>query len=171
MLSSIGQLKKKSKMKNFIKSKFAKYKRNKNKDDFIIKFSATNNKTVNNEQLNDERRLVFVSLIGLYQTYQNCTPMQLYYALFIVPLKRKWIYEPNKYQQEFTFLSQFQDTTKNEEFIQLLRWKDSQGTIFWMIDNYKNNKKDQHVNTVTATYTAAPFWKNLSKILVTLYDP
>lgn len=48
----------------------------------------------------DARRVVFVSLIGLYQSWKDCPSVVLYSAVFILPLHRQWIYNPRKYEEE-----------------------------------------------------------------------
>ena len=55
----------------------------------------------------DKRRFVFISLIGLYQTYKTIPSFILYSSLFILPLKRDWIYKPQLYRAEIeaSFLS------------------------------------------------------------------
>ena len=49
----------------------------------------------------DERRVVFVSLNGLFRTWKQCPSMILYHSMLIMPLKKKWIYNPSKYENEF----------------------------------------------------------------------
>lgn len=44
-------------------------------------------------KLLDPRRVVFVSLLGLYRTYMNTPTFILYSCLIILPLKRSWLYE------------------------------------------------------------------------------
>ena len=65
-------------------------------EEFIIKY----NESFKNEwdHLNDDnsKRLVFVSLNGLYHSYYKCPPHLLYSSIFILPLKREWIWNQNK---------------------------------------------------------------------------
>ena len=50
------------------------------------------------------KRAVFISINGLYQTWRNCPPISLYNAIFILPLKSEWIKSPNKYNHEYSNL-------------------------------------------------------------------
>ena len=50
--------------------------------------------------LDDQRRLVFISLNGLYESWTDCPFAQMYSALLILPLKKEWIYSPKKYKKE-----------------------------------------------------------------------
>eukprot|EP01083_Nonionella_stella_P143337 445362_1 len=123
----------------------------------------------------DIRRVVFVSLHGLYKTWKKCPPHVLYSALLIMPLRREWIYDHSKYHDEWhPFLSvnglrPFWNRKSEErdsfyEFLQLLRWKDSQELIFFMRDELDPLQITPHDLT-------APFWKNLSMRLTAMYDP
>lgn len=70
-------------------------------DNFIIKFHKTyGGNELNETALNDKRRIVFISLIGLFKSYKQCPTHILYTSLLLLPLKRKWIYNPNRYQKE-----------------------------------------------------------------------
>ena len=50
------------------------------------------------------------------------------------------------------------------DFIQLLQWKDKQGFVFWMLDNYTCPSPSHHP-------LIAPFWKHISLKLSELKDP
>ena len=52
------------------------------------------------EATSNNKRVVFVSLIGTYQTWENVPPHVLYPALIILPLKRKWLNHPDQYCDE-----------------------------------------------------------------------
>ena len=70
-------------------------------DNFIIKFHKTyGGNQLDDTALNDKRRIVFISLIGLFKSYKQCPSHILYTCLLVLPLKRKWIYNPNRYQRE-----------------------------------------------------------------------
>ena len=45
--------------------------------------------------LSDERRVVFVDLVGLMHSWRSTPTSILSSALFILPLKQKWIYSPS----------------------------------------------------------------------------
>eukprot|EP01084_Bolivina_argentea_P183271 316278_1 len=82
-----------------------------NDEDFIIKYNKLNernNNTIDIKSL-DQRRVIFVSLIGLFSSWRECPSFVLYSAIFLVPLKHKWIYNPVKYVHEIqsNFISQF----------------------------------------------------------------
>eukprot|EP01084_Bolivina_argentea_P072101 130951_1 len=47
-----------------------------------------------------QRRIVFVSALGLYETYLFCPASILYSAIFILPIKKKWIYYPEQCKNE-----------------------------------------------------------------------
>ena len=73
-------------------------------DQFFIKFDreqrGNNGKSINDLVLNDQRRIVWISLLGLYNSWKQCPSVILYSSIFLLPLKQKWIYSPIKYQQE-----------------------------------------------------------------------
>eukprot|EP01083_Nonionella_stella_P069731 186095_1 len=136
--------------------------------DFIIKH-LQNNKQIDGSidiENFDQRRLVFVSLIGAYQTWKQCPSVSLYTALFLVPLKRDWLYNPTRYGEELNSnfihpLRSVSDTKGRQEFMQLLRWKDNQKLVFWMEDEYPESPQS----------LTHPFWHHLSNSLCNLYDP
>eukprot|EP01084_Bolivina_argentea_P223198 377679_1 len=112
----------------------------------------------------DQRRLVFISLVGMIQTWKLCPPIQLYSALVLLPLKRDWIYHPELYSDEMHhhFISQVSsvsDSKGRNEFLELIKWKDSQNLCFWMLDHEQS------------TSLVHPFWEHLSNRLSDLYDP
>ena len=81
-------------------------------DKYIIEFNkrSTMEQPLEEDCMNqiDNKRMVFVSIIGAYQTWENCPSYILYSSLVILPLKRKWIYNPSKYLNEIqsTFLTE-----------------------------------------------------------------
>ena len=75
---------------------------NKSNHPFIKKLAQLNKNQITNLSSFDQRRIVFISLNGLYQTWKNCPLYILYTAILIMPLKREWIYEPYKYKQELS---------------------------------------------------------------------
>eukprot|EP01083_Nonionella_stella_P152524 489068_1 len=110
------------------------------------------------------RRVVFVSLIGLCDSWTQVPYHTLYSALCILPLKRKWICHPRQYVDELNarLLTKFclnSDDTK--EFIRFLLWKDEQGLVFWMLDASEGD----------STTLVSVLWHNLSAKLCSLYDP
>jgi len=157
-------------------------------DNFIIKFHKTyGGNQLDDIALSDKRRIVFVSLIGLFKSYKQCPSHILYTSLLVLPLKKKWIYNPNRYQKELQqqFKGMADDIfNKNDrhskekrmDFLRLLQWKDRQGFAFWMLDgeeyskngereNSKQTENEMNINLVT------PFWKYFSNKLASIYDP
>lgn len=50
------------------------------------------------------KRIVFISINGLFNTWRNIPPISLYNAIFILPLKQEWIQTPDKYKHEYSHL-------------------------------------------------------------------
>eukprot|EP01084_Bolivina_argentea_P088994 160669_1 len=161
----------KSKLSQFIKTKFHKTEKN-DSDNFIIKHYQNNKEidaSINIESF-DQRRVVFVSLLGIYQSWQRVPSIVLYSSILLMPLKRKWIYNPSKHKQELQshFISKFNayyDVTARNELIELLKWKDNQNLVVWMLDDYSNNNNNGKDSLID------PFWCYLSNFVANLYDP
>eukprot|EP01083_Nonionella_stella_P191701 709335_1 len=117
----------------------------------------------------DQRRVVFVSLIGLYQSWKQLPLALLHSSIFILPFKHKWICHPDTCTDELksSFIykvcqsATFADIAQTNTLIELIKWKHSQGLVFWMLDEYVrlNNTKIH------------PFWHFLSNKLSQLTDP
>eukprot|EP01084_Bolivina_argentea_P221583 375248_1 len=138
-------------------------------DDFIKQYAQTNTNNLTDIKSLDLRRKIFISLICLFNTWKDCPNHILYSSIFLVPLKRAWIYNPSEYTEEIGshFISKmniFSDATEINQFIELLKWKDHQHLIFWMLDEYENtdNNNNPLIN---------PFWFDINKKLTNLYDP
>eukprot|EP01084_Bolivina_argentea_P122480 217030_1 len=136
-------------------------------DEFIIRYNKTN-QPFNSNSI-DTRRVVFISLLGLYQSWRSCPTHTLYSAIFMLPLKRNAIYYSEKYLQErqtslLSELSMFHsDVEALRLFIELIKWKDSQQLVFWMLDDYEPTKnKDPLIG---------PFWYCFNQKITNLYDP
>ena len=78
-----------------------------NSDQFFIKLhqqqtvsNVLNDVNVDELVLKDQRRIVWVSLLGLYNSWRQCPSIMMYSSIFLLPLKQKWIYAPLKYQQQ-----------------------------------------------------------------------
>jgi len=116
--------------------------------------------TVNDEHhtLDDcSRRLVFVSLVGLYRTYRQCPMLLLYPALFILPIKCEDIKPGAKLKSTiFAECSIFADKQRLREFLQLLRWKQSQGLLFCLLSEY-------HEESAAPQAPIAPFFLHCSR--------
>eukprot|EP00483_Globobulimina_turgida_P001078 UN01080 len=146
---------------------------NQHSEDFIIKLhrQQKRNGIIQNskdELLSDQRRVVFLSLIGLYQTWSICPTHILYSSIFILPIKKNWIYSPQKYKNEINEnlvgkLTIFQDKTSFNQFISLLKWRDSQGLLFCMLGTDQMTYSDHDM--------IASFWSYFSEKLCNLYDP
>eukprot|EP01084_Bolivina_argentea_P161542 281208_1 len=141
-----------------------------NTEHFIIAFNQNQTSDLSNNC--DLRRIVFVSLHGLFKTWKQCPSHILFSAIVVMPLRKDWIYKPSKYRNEWrSFLSVNRITLNRKseqrksfsEFLKLLRWKDSQQLAFFMFDQVENTRSDHHLT--------APFWMNLSMRLSAMYDP
>eukprot|EP01083_Nonionella_stella_P038855 105647_1 len=136
----------------------------KNNDTFIIEFNKKNLMTDPSDVPLCSKRLIFISLVGLFQTYKKCPPHMLHSSILVMPLKRKWIYS-SKYEEQMQSVSSGligRDDAQSSEFYQLLKYKDSQGLVFWAKDEYKSSSND------TLTH---PFWQLVSYKLSCLQDP
>eukprot|EP01083_Nonionella_stella_P312180 1115727_1 len=120
-------------------------------DAFIIKFNRNN--TINDALC--QKRVIFISFIGLCQSYRKCPPHILYSSLLIMPLKKEWIHHPSKYMELVD--------TYGQELFELIKWKDSQGLVIWARDEYRTTHQSYDL--------VHPFWQFVSEILVSLYDP
>mmetsp|Transcript_48908 Transcript_48908/g.81183 ORF Transcript_48908/g.81183 Transcript_48908/m.81183 type:complete len:272 (+) Transcript_48908:35-850(+) len=105
------------------------------------------------------RRVTFISVYGLFQTWRQCPPTSLYNAIFILPVKKKWIEAPFKYGHQYS------DLLQNQEFNHLLRWKLSQRLLFCACDTEDVNLQ------VNDAYMVATLWHQVSARLQELYDP
>eukprot|EP01083_Nonionella_stella_P153587 493730_1 len=139
---------------------------------FIIRLNRNQSQPLDLNNKCDLRRIVFVSLHGLYRTWKQCPSHILFSAIVVMPLRKDWIYKPSKYRNEWrSFLSVNRITLNRKseqrksfsEFLKLLRWKDSQQLAFFMFDQVENTRSDHHLT--------APFWMNLSMRLSAMYDP
>eukprot|EP01083_Nonionella_stella_P011802 33484_1 len=137
-------------------------------ESFIIRHKNNENSNIIDANSLEQRRVVFISLIGLYETYKLCPAIILYSSLFVVSMNREWIYHPLKYRRELQShpISHYlqSDKLKRNEFMELLKWKDKQGLVLWMLSDYPypSNCKDKLIQ---------PFWYHLSERLRTLHDP
>eukprot|EP01083_Nonionella_stella_P021669 60031_1 len=132
-------------------------KTRKNSDQFFIDYLHhwKNESHFNDKCSVDKRRAVFVSLSGLYRTWRQCPPYILYTALFVLPLKRESL--PTE-----IILTNPKTELTNKEFVSLLKWKNSQGLVLWMLDDYEH---PPHVDRMVQ-----PFWYHFNDILTNLYD-
>eukprot|EP01084_Bolivina_argentea_P042668 78663_1 len=155
-------------MGNNIKSPSKSSKSSKS-NSFIIQHCQSNSNTITDISSFDERRAVFISVPGLYNTWHKCPSVVLYSAVCFLPLKKKWIYHPTKYMNEIKqkdeiFVLLNQDSKNRRQFINLLKWKHSQGLVFWLLDEqlqHPNNKND----------LVSPLWHTFSEKLASLYNP
>mmetsp|Transcript_21568 Transcript_21568/g.34629 ORF Transcript_21568/g.34629 Transcript_21568/m.34629 type:complete len:347 (+) Transcript_21568:70-1110(+) len=109
------------------------------------------------------KRLVFISIDGLYRTWMQCPPTSLYNALFILPLKTKWIRSPKKCNHRYSLMLQ------DEAFVCLLRWKLSQKLLFCLLDDEADHSHYSFLNH--NCQLVAPVWHRISSRLQELYDP
>jgi len=118
------------------------------------------------------RRLVFVSVLGFYGSYRQCSQSELCDAMLILPIKKEWLYDSTgdgdvkendeeQFPNFFTSMSLFfYDEQITRRFIQLLRFKHEQGLLFCMLD-----ERDSHPHS-DANPLVNPFWYHLSEALV-----
>eukprot|EP01083_Nonionella_stella_P006711 19443_1 len=134
-------------------------------DSFIIQFAKNNNGRTQSTDV-CPKRVIFISLIGLYQSYQQCPPHVLRSALLILPLKKEWIHSPSQYVTELHSASGglIRCDTSSQELFELIKWKDTQGLVFWGRDIYD----DQDNESLGLVH---PFWQFVSHQLTLLYDP
>eukprot|EP01084_Bolivina_argentea_P238171 400142_1 len=135
-------------------------------DDFILKYNAFNNNIIDNASLVDQRRVIFVSFVGLFNTWRNCPSVVLYSSIFLVPLKEEWIYEPQKYATQIKLSCPSKILFyEDKEFVDLLKWKNSQGLVFWAMNDFENISENTDNNLV------CKFWVDFNEKLQNLYDP
>ena len=77
-------------------------------NDFILKYIQDNNHKIDDISLLEQRRFVFISLNGIYQSWRKCPSLIMYSAILIMPLKREWVYDPLEHDAELQmhFVSQ-----------------------------------------------------------------
>eukprot|EP01083_Nonionella_stella_P043537 117470_1 len=133
-------------------------------DSFIINHSHDEITKEKDNQMDidalDTRRIVFVSVTGLYQSWKECPSSVLYTALLLMPLKRQWIYKPWRHKDRLSILGDINDT-ETVQFLRLLKWKDSQGLCCWMLDQ-------EYTNEMSLIH---PIWLHLNDTLQRLHDP
>eukprot|EP00483_Globobulimina_turgida_P002384 UN02386 len=94
----------------------------------------------------------------------------------MLPLARKWIYYPSEHKKEiaqhiFGKITLFKNGAVFKDFVRLLKWKDSQKLVFWMIgDNEIEDEKYESEENENNVFVA-PFWRNVNAKLRNLYDP
>jgi len=110
------------------------------------------------------KRLVFISIYGLFRTWKQCPSMSLYNAIFILPLKHEWIQFPALHQHEHEYNTLFQDYS----FLTLLRWKSHQQLAIFMLDNERDIDLPHQTQE---SMMIAPVWRRLSVCLQSLHDP
>eukprot|EP01084_Bolivina_argentea_P020735 38545_1 len=133
-------------------------------DTFIVKYNRNTLNIINQLSMYDERRTIFVSLNGLYSSYNKCPSIVLHSAILLMPLQKQWIYNsPTTKSSAIWQCMANGDNERKEDFIQFLQWKDSQNLVFWMKDNYKCNGNGNKL--------IDSFWIYFNEQLQSLYDP
>eukprot|EP01084_Bolivina_argentea_P097211 174775_1 len=138
-------------------------------EDFIKQYAQTNTNKLTDIKSLDLRRKIFVSLLGVFQTWRKMPIVTLYSCIFILPLKKDFIYNPSKYDEEIKThiigqMNIFSDASEIKQFIEMLKWKDHQGLVLWMLDEHIHDNNDYY-NLIN------PFWCHLNAKLTNLYDP
>eukprot|EP01084_Bolivina_argentea_P042107 77688_1 len=129
------------------------------------------------QSIRDQRRIVFVDLIGFYKSWENVPFVLLHTALCVLPLKRQWIMEPHKHIQQLrlAFVSKvapFSDSSAVSRFIRLLQWKQSQGLVLFILDyfdDYGDLVENENGSTLPNPLIPA-FWYAVNSKLTSLYD-
>eukprot|EP01083_Nonionella_stella_P312622 1118863_1 len=119
------------------------------------------------------KRVVFISMVGLFQTYKKCPPHVLYASLLILPIKKEWIYadDPTQFAAQLQSVSSglIRDDVNSKEFIELIKWKESQGLVLYAKDECKSSGDDSVVGMDEELIH--PFWRYVSAKLRLLHDP
>lgn len=154
-----------------------------------------------NNHIDLRKRVIFVSLMGLYQSWKTVPSTILFSSIFLLPLKKEWIYSSEKYHYQHDFehvlngmllrlnivfsmnnismdinrLLSIKSLYTDTNFVKLLKWKDAQGLVFWMRDGITTSELQDCTMSSIPNYNVinnvAPFWKYLSYKLSLLYDP
>ena len=91
---------KSSSTKSFIQKNFNfGKKRISTTDEYIIEYAKQQNHKKVDDSIRN-RRIVFVSLIGLYQTWENVPAHILYTSIVILPFKQNWLNHPSQHQND-----------------------------------------------------------------------
>jgi len=77
-------------------------------------------------------RVAFVSVVGLFHSFRRIPTHILFSSLFVLSLRRQWLYDPLGHAMDARNVLHSLSFDDDEEFMQLLRWKDSQGLLFFM---------------------------------------
>eukprot|EP00485_Elphidium_margaritaceum_P013081 CAMPEP_0202708464 /NCGR_PEP_ID=MMETSP1385-20130828/20666_1 /ASSEMBLY_ACC=CAM_ASM_000861 /TAXON_ID=933848 /ORGANISM="Elphidium margaritaceum" /LENGTH=585 /DNA_ID=CAMNT_0049367439 /DNA_START=121 /DNA_END=1878 /DNA_ORIENTATION=+ len=91
-----------------------------------------------------QHRVVFVSVIGLYASFRRIPTHILFSAIFIVKIKREWLYHPTLHANDPNNVLHKLLYDSDEEFMRMLQWKDSQGLLVCMYHDNNNNDSDDH---------------------------
>eukprot|EP00484_Ammonia_sp_Unknown_P028584 CAMPEP_0197036630 /NCGR_PEP_ID=MMETSP1384-20130603/14081_1 /TAXON_ID=29189 /ORGANISM="Ammonia sp." /LENGTH=298 /DNA_ID=CAMNT_0042466827 /DNA_START=30 /DNA_END=926 /DNA_ORIENTATION=- len=131
-----------------------------------VQQSAKHGTDVDIERL-DERRVVFVSIMGLFRSWKDTPPYILHSCLVILPFDREWL--QNHRHSKYTHLPLSGSDMDVREFMQFIRYKDGQGLAFWAGEQYTG--KAAEPDSKQSESLIAPFWRDLSQRLTTLFDP
>jgi len=146
-------------------SPFGKAIKNKKIDEFIIKHYRQNkdkNCSVDIEELN-KGRTVFIGTNAIFKCWQDISSATLYTSLLLLPMKKQWIYSPNKHKQELeATIPLAKDNAETKKFLELLQWKDSQNLVMFMMDDWAYPNEEANNSAIH------PFWYHLSQKLESL---
>eukprot|EP01084_Bolivina_argentea_P240082 403416_1 len=78
-----------------------------------------------------QHRVAFISLVGLYQSFRRVPTHILFSSLFILKIRREWLYDASTANDTRNVLRTLQ-FDEDEDFMMLLKWKDSQGLLLFM---------------------------------------
>ena len=99
-------------------------------------------------------------MLGLYKFWNKIPVLMLQYSLFILPIKKKWLYKHNKNEDN---LFHSMNLYKNKDFMSLLQYKDSQNLIIFIKDN---------CGTIESCHNnISRLWTIISEKISELYNP
>mmetsp|Transcript_25325 Transcript_25325/g.40261 ORF Transcript_25325/g.40261 Transcript_25325/m.40261 type:complete len:290 (-) Transcript_25325:14-883(-) len=117
-----------------------------------------------------ERRVVFVSVMGLFRSWRATPTYILHSCLVFMPFDREWLQNPG--HSRYAHLLLPGSEPEIDDFVQFIRYKDQQAFVFWAGDEYETKPMNEHEEkTENENALIAPFWRHVSQRLTNLYDP
>eukprot|EP01083_Nonionella_stella_P033687 92192_1 len=145
-------------------------------DVFIMNHLKNNKQTDKSVDIDslDNRRLVFVHLPGLYQSWRCVPSVLLYTSLMILPLKQEWIELPDQHvaelQDNICTPCGCSDIAEITDFMHLLQWKSSQNLVLCALDGLDPDAFWSKVHKFAPNPLVTPFWYHVSSKIASLYD-
>ena len=91
-------------------------------------------------------RVAFVSIHGLYNSFRRIPTHILWGSMFMLKIKREWLYNPLQSINDNDNIIHKQGMDKDHDFLMCLKWKDSQGYLKCMMDYHDNNNNNHNNN-------------------------